>query len=131
MTCLDARDALVVRRQLLPRGYAVLRSEKGKVSRRPVYAHRHVYEECFGAIPEKHEIHHTCGNPTCVNPEHFALTTRLSHMGLHRATHCKKGHELTPENTMFDPWRRCRKCRQEYLRRRYAPTVGAQLEDGP
>lgn len=40
------------------------------------------------------------------------------------ATHCKRGHEFTPENTSVSPqgWRRCKACHNAKMRRRNAMT---------
>lgn len=41
----------------------------------------------------------------------------------HRRTHCKKGHEYTPENTRWNTrvtsWRVCRQCNIEYAKQYY------------
>lgn len=46
-----------------------------------------------------------------------AANRRKRSPNVHRATHCKKGHLFTPENTMrTNTGRRCRICRREYQR---------------
>jgi hypothetical protein len=34
-------------------------------------AHRWIYEECFGFMPEGIVVRHLCNNPSCINPEHL------------------------------------------------------------
>jgi len=72
-----------------------------------VYAHRLAYETLVGPIPEGLVIDHLCRNRACVNVNHLEPVTQgvnalrgVGVMALNaRKTHCKRGHEFTPENT--------------------------------
>lgn len=89
-------------------------------------AHRLAYHEFQGPIPDGMELDHTCHDPAtcwdgteclhrrCVNPAHMAVVTgpvnslRTNHTA---KTHCKHGHEYTPDNTYLNHGRRgCRTC---------------------
>ena len=48
-----------------------------------LYAHRLAWEAEHGPIPEKHSIHHHCGNKPCLNVEHMELLTTSDHCRLH------------------------------------------------
>lgn len=77
-------------------------------------------------FPEAMRACHTCDNPPCCNPAHIWPGTqqdnirdavakgRIDPKRGPRITHCKRGHELTPENRYTRPGGRyqCRTCWQ-------------------
>jgi HNH endonuclease len=109
----------------------------GKATR---LAHRAVYEELVGPIPDGHSIDHGCHNRDatcpggrdcthrrCVNPSHLEPVTQgenvlrstrtMPHVNAAK-THCPAGHEYTSDNTYRyrDGRRDCRACRTERQR---------------
>lgn len=92
-----------------------------------VLAHRWAYEFHKGPIPKGLEIDHLCRNKFCVNPEHLEAVTAKEnvrraekHRIRKKLTHCRKGHELTPDNiSMSGKWRTCKLCRMETFNRYY------------
>jgi hypothetical protein len=58
-------------------------------------AHRRMYVERVGAIPPGWEVHHLCGEPRCVNPQHLKAVSAAEHRARHRAIVCKRGHLRT------------------------------------
>ena len=81
----------------------------GTTNNKSIYAHRFIYEQEVGLIPDGHTLDHTCRVRNCVNPAHMDPCTLRENISRgdygwrRRQTHCKKGHEFTPENTYFDP----------------------------
>ena len=102
-------------------------------------AHRLVYELCAGPIAPGMVLDHLCRNPGCCNPTHLEQVTQRENIlrgvgatAVNAAkTHCKYGHEFTPENTYVNSvnptHRACRIClrrrHREFRERRHAPEV--------
>jgi HNH endonuclease len=77
----------------------------GRTKRR---AHRVMREKYKGKITPGMVLHHKCQNRRCCNPDHLEMLSKSEHSALHRGnligrdgllSHCRKGHEFTPENT--------------------------------
>jgi hypothetical protein len=104
-------------------GYGMVRTN-GRTKRR---AHRVMWEKYKGEIEAGKVLHHKCQNRRCVNPEHLQMLSRAEHTALHRGnligrdgliSHCRKGHEFTPENTYIRTGRArvCRQCAKERVK---------------
>ena len=68
-------------------------------------AHRFSYEVHRGPIPPYtptgYQLDHIkCNNRACVNPEHMRLVPQRENNArrIREMTHCKRGHEFSPEN---------------------------------
>jgi len=111
-------------------GYAV-RMIDGRMQ----YDHIAAWQAVNGPVPDGMTLDHLCHDPdtchlgiqcphrSCRNPDHLTPTTRgenatRAHNWNRDKTHCKEGHEFTPENTYITGAgsRRCRTCYREYLR---------------
>ena len=95
-------------------------------------AHRVVWEQARGAIPDGLQLDHLCRNRACVNVSHLEAVPQVENIarGLVNRfrngmdTKCKNGHEYTPENTYYPPsgksyYRRCRECNRIRSRKNY------------
>lgn len=96
------------------------------VDGRPVPAHRWVWEQFVGPIPEDLTIDHLCHNADpaclggacihrrCVDINHLEPISHAINIrrGARRLTHCKHGHEWTEDTTRITRQgrRRCRIC---------------------
>lgn len=106
-------------------GYGLFRGGPGAKK----LAHRWIWEATVGPIPEGYQVDHLCKNPSCVNPAHLEpvpprtnwersnAVTRINAL----KTHCKRGHEFTPENTATYSRgnRTCRQCGKDRYRATY------------
>lgn len=117
----DENGCWIWQRCLTPLGYGHTTQSLGGG-----FAHRLAWEVVNGPIPPGLTIDHLCRNRACVNPAHLepvthrenVLRSPLALAAINaRKTHCKRGHEFTPENTYrvnAGRHRACRTCRREY-----------------
>jgi hypothetical protein len=146
--CIESDQGCWLRYPANPQGYTTVTLRRSRVNR---LAHRALYELMVGPIPSGLQLDHVChgrdlGCPggdickhrACVNPAHLEPVTgrenvlRSQSLAATNAlkTHCKRGHEFTPENTYLQSYRdrvmrSCLTCRREYMRN-YLPTHRAQ-----
>lgn len=122
-------------------------------------AHRRMYELLVGPIPEGLTLDHLCRIRFCVNPDHLEPVTLLenlarakrfrnlahTHTRAHKAKrlagHCRKGHELTPDNVLLSARpsgivrKKCKACQhaaqEAHRRNKGLPERGRRGAYGP
>lgn len=100
---------------IISHGYGIFRI--GKLRRQ---AHRVLYVLFVGTIDAGMTIDHLCKNKRCANPKHLQMVTVGENVrrALLIRTHCKHGHEYTPENTRIKEGARvCRTCHAIHTQR--------------
>lgn len=109
--------------------------------------HRFAYQTWVGPIPDGFHVDHTCHNSNlscrglgpaclhrrCCNPDHLEAVSPSTNIrrAIGERTHCRHGHELTPENTRTRFHRTqgrviqdCRTCAREQNTRRRRGAAG-------
>lgn len=107
----------------------------GTTSDQPkVPAHRWLYEQLVGAIPDGAELDHVlergCTSKLCVNPAHLEPVSHAENQRRARLTVCRSGrHDLTdPANVRWDKKGRrrgCKLCHRENARARSRRVKGS------
>lgn len=87
--------------------------------------HQVVFEMTTGDRSDRDQfVDHICRVRRCCNPAHLELVTPLGNMLSAQRTHCRRGHEFTPENTSHPlgkpTQRRCKACAARRQRESYA-----------
>lgn len=67
-------------------------------------AHRVAYENVNGPIGKGLEIHHTCGEKSCVNPDHLVTMTRSQHMRYHTGSRDLTTQEIWEIKRSHETW---------------------------
>lgn len=82
-------------------------------------AHRWIYEQVMGAIPEGLQLDHLCRRRDCVNPHHLEPVTGKENCRRAMQDYCAHGHKWTDETTYIDKrgQRACIPCMRESTRR--------------
>lgn len=88
--------------------------------------HRIMYLLTHGELDADKDVHHTCQNRGCINPDHLALVTHAENMRLDREARetCRAGHPWDEDNTYLAIVKRkqggtreqrfCRACRAQH-----------------
>lgn len=124
---MDITDScMLYAKTLSTKGYAMIQVKINGVWKKRGL-HRELYLAEVGNIPEGLVLDHLCRNRCCINVNHLepvtnAVNIQRGHTRMKFATHCMRGHEFTPENTMImrSRNRNCRTCRNNNQRAKRA-----------
>ncbi len=75
--------------------------------------HRWAWEQVNGPFPTGLEPDHICRRRECVNPAHVEPVTHRENIRRSYGNKCRRGHEMTKENSYISPVdgnRRCKTC---------------------
>lgn len=130
--CVETRDGCWEFTGALSQGYGVVGA--GPRGTGTVLTHRLTYTFFVAEVPAGLDLDHLCRNRACCNPWHLEPVTRFVNAnrglrargyGFRDRTHCKNGHEYTPESTQISlspdgtfKQRRCITCRRARDRRK-------------
>lgn len=87
----DENGCWIWQRSLRSTGYGNYSEGWNKIK----LAHRVIYGRFRGPIPEGLVLDHLCRVRSCVNPDHLEPVTQRENVMRARATHCKRGHDLS------------------------------------
>lgn len=97
---------------------------------RPSLAHRAIYEERHGPIPEGKEVEHRCRRRGCQADDHHVLVSRAENERLKRwrkrtaEKACPRGHDLSVNGAITpEGGRVCRACARASNPTRYTPAT--------
>lgn len=93
-----------------------------------VYAHRWIYEQLVGPIPDGYEVDHVCKVGMCVNPDHLEAVPPVENQRRERLNVCKNGHAQVEGVRIFDKQGRargCKICNRDAAREYYRDKVRA------
>lgn len=129
--CVREGNCLIWQGPVTNAGYGTVSTPEGSRD-----VHRVMYELVNGPLGRGQVVRHTCDVYRCAEPTHLLAGTQLQNIAdmdargrrLNRSnqnkgkTHCKRGHEFTPENTYWNAQGRgCKAChRLHYEKRRQA-----------
>lgn len=96
--------------------------------------HRYIMQVVKPQPDNSLDVDHLCRRKACCNPEHLEWVTRSENNLRGKisalrppSTHCRNGHERTPENTYVHNGRRtCSECRRISARKLYKRTCNRE-----
>ena len=113
-------------------GYGIFQGRKRAEPGRTRLAHRLLWEEEHGPVPDGMVLDHLCRNRACINLAHLEVVTNAENLrrGLNGVLRirCAEGHALLGDNLYVDPRgsRVCRTCKNAKWRAAWRRRKGGQ-----